>query len=254
MPNLIPQDIREWMRRMEFKTNDLTRRMSNLIPGDIADGVDLDGYKSSGRWRRPSTTGTTTTLHYPFNGAAGTLEVYWEPTNPQVHQVWFDRSGSVWTRWWNNIVWSAWASTSDAGLPTFASTSVNPAQTIVSATLVPLPTPATAVLAIPPGSHLVRGSVSCLMGGGTTFTPTSSASVRYWLSGAVTFQPTLLEAGIGGVSEPVASGGGTLSFLHDVTVTTTTNLTIEARGVAHVGAGVVVRGVRVQLAIERRNS
>lgn len=254
MANLIPQDIREWMRRMEFKMNDLTRRMSNLIPGDIADGVDLDGYKSSGRWRRPSTTGTTTALHYPFAGASGTLEVYWEPTNAQVHQVWFDRSGSVWTRWWNGTTWSAWASSSDSGLPTFVSTSVNPAQTIVAATLLPLPTPATAVLAIPPGSHLVRGSVSCLMGGSTTFSPTSVASVRYWLSGAVTFQPTLLEAGIGGENEPVANGGGTLSFLHEVTVATTTNLTIEARGVAHVGAGVTVRGVRVQLAIERRNA
>jgi hypothetical protein len=44
MPNLIPQDIREWMRRVEFKQNDLVRRMSNLIPGDIADGVDLDDF------------------------------------------------------------------------------------------------------------------------------------------------------------------------------------------------------------------
>lgn len=108
MPNLIPQDIREWMRRMEFKVNDLTRRMSNLIPGDIADGVDLDGFKSSGRWRRPSTTSTTTALHYPFNGASGTLEVYWEPTNAQVHQIWYDRSGTIWSRWWNGVTWSAW--------------------------------------------------------------------------------------------------------------------------------------------------
>lgn len=256
MPNLIPQDIREWMRRMEFKTNDLTRRMSNLIPGDIADAVDLDGFKSSGRWRRKSNTGTTTALHYPFAGAAGVLEVYWLPddVSVQVHQVWYDRSGSIWSRWWNGAAWSAWASSSDAGLPTSVSTSVNPAQTIVSATLVPLPSPATAVLAVPPGSHLIRGSVSCLMGGGTTFTPASSASVRYWLSGAVTFQPTLLEAGIGGVNEPIGSGGGTLSFIHEVTVAATTNLTIEARGVAHTGAGVTVRGVRVQLAIERRNS
>ena len=254
MPNLIPQDIREWMRRQEFKVNDLTRRMSNLIPGDIAEGVDLDGFKSSGRWRKPSTTGTTTALHYPFAGASGTLEVYWEPTNAQVHQIWYDRSGSIWSRWWNNIVWSAWQSSSDSGLPTFASTTVNPAQLIVSATLVPLPTPATATLAIPPGTHLVRGSVSCLIGGGTTFTPTSVASVRYWLSGAATFQPTLLEAGLGGESEPIANGGGTLSFLHSVTVAATTNLTIEARGVVHTGAGVNVRGVRVQLAIERRDA
>lgn len=116
MPNLIPQDIREWMRRIEFKTNDLTRRMSSLIPGDIAEGVDLDGYKSTGRWRKPSTSGTTTTLHYPFNGASGTLEVYWEPTNPQVHQIWYDRSGSIWTRWWNNVAWSAWLA-SGASVP-----------------------------------------------------------------------------------------------------------------------------------------
>ena len=110
MPNLIPQDIAEWMRRMEFKANDLTRRMSNLIPGDIADAVDLDGFKSSGRWRRPSVTGTTTALHYPFNGASGTLEVYWEPSNAQVHQIFYDRSGSIWSRWWNAVTWSAWVS------------------------------------------------------------------------------------------------------------------------------------------------
>lgn len=108
MPNLIPQDIREWMRRMEFKTNDLARRMSSLIPGDIADAVDLDGYMSTGRWRRPSAVGTTTALNYPFDGASGTLEVYWEPTNAQVHQIWYDRSGSIWSRWWNGATWSAW--------------------------------------------------------------------------------------------------------------------------------------------------
>lgn len=113
MPNLIPQDIREWMRRLEFKVNDLTRRMSNLIPGDIADGVDLDGFMSSGRWRRPSTVGTTTALNYPFAGASGTLEVYWEPTNPQVHQIWYDRNGTIWSRWWNNVVWSAWTAASE---------------------------------------------------------------------------------------------------------------------------------------------
>lgn len=108
MPNLIPQDIREWMRRMEFKVNDLTRRMSNLIPGDIADTVDLNGYKSSGRWRRPSTVGTTTALNYPFTGASGTLEVYQEPSNPQVHQIWYDRGRGIWSRWWNGATWSAW--------------------------------------------------------------------------------------------------------------------------------------------------
>lgn len=253
MPNLIPQDIREWMRRMEFKVNDLTRRNSNLVPGEIANSVDLDGFMSSGRWRRPSTTGTTTTLHYPFNGASGTLEVYWEPTNAQVHQIWYDRGGSVWSRWWNGTTWSAWVSTSDSGLPTIASTTVNPAQTVVSTSMAPLPTPATASLTVPPGSHLVRGSVSCLIGGGTTFAPSSVVSIRYWLSGALTFQPSQLEAGLGGVNQPIGSGGGTLSFVHEVTVAAATNLTIEAMGYIHVGAGVTVRGVRVQLAIERRN-
>jgi hypothetical protein len=108
VPNLIPQDIREWMRRMEFKTNDLGRRPSSLVPGDIDDAVDLDGFMSSGRWRRQSTTGTTTALHYPFAGAAGTLEVYWDPAFTQVHQVFYDRAGSIWTRWFNGAVWSAW--------------------------------------------------------------------------------------------------------------------------------------------------
>lgn len=252
MPNLVPQDIREWMRRMESNVKDLTRRMSTLIPGEIADGVALNGYMSSGRWRRASTVGTTTALNYPFNGAAGTLEVYWEPTNPQVHQIWYDRSGSIWTRWWNNVTWSAWAPSDSSGLPTMASISSNPAQLVVSGTLAPLPTPVSTSLTVPAGSHLVRGSLACLIGGGTTFSPNSVISVRYWLSGAVTFQPTLLEAGIGGVSQPIASGGGSLTFLHEVTVAAPTNLTITAMGVAHTGAGVNVRGIRLQLAIERR--
>jgi hypothetical protein len=110
MPNLIPQDIREWMRRMEFKVNDLTRRMSNLIPGDIADNVDLDGFMSSGRWRRKSNVDTTTALNYPFDGAAGMLEVYWVPDNVsvQVQQVFHDRSGSRHSRWFNGATWSNW--------------------------------------------------------------------------------------------------------------------------------------------------
>lgn len=108
MPNLIPQSINEWMRRTEFKLNDLTRRMSDAIPGNIADGVNLNGFMSSGRWRRASAVGTTTALGYPFNGAAGTLEVYWEPTNAQVQQVFYDRSGSRHQRWFNGSTWSAW--------------------------------------------------------------------------------------------------------------------------------------------------
>lgn len=252
MPNLIPQDIREWMRRVEFKLNDLTRRPSSLVPGEIADAVNLNDFLSTGRWRRPSIVGTTTALNYPFAGASGTLEVYWEPTNAQVHQIWYDRGGSIWSRWWNGVVWSAWSPSDRSGLPTIAAQTVNPNQTIVSTTMAPLPTPCAATLALPPGTHIVRGSVSCLLGGGTTFSPNSVASVRYWLSGANTFQPTQLEAGIGGVNQPIGSGGGTLSFAHEITVTSTTNLTIEAMGFLHAGAGVIVRGVRVQLVVERR--
>lgn len=253
MPNLIPQDIREWMRRQEFKVNDLTRRMSNLIPGEIADGVDLDGFMSSGRWRRPSITGTTTALNYPFAGASGTLEVYWEPTNPQVHQIWYDRSGSVWSRWWNGATWSAWTSTSDSNLPSIAQGNVSGTQTIVSGTLATLPTPVTAVLPVPPGTHLIQAAVSCLVGSGTGFTPASSASVKYHLSGALSFTPASTTAGIGGVTEPIASGGGTLTRVHQVTVTSTTNLTITAMGILHTGAGVTVRDVTVQLVALRRN-
>lgn len=252
MPNLIPQDIREWMRRMEFKTNDLTRRMSNLIPGDIADGVDLDGFLSSGRWRRESVVGTTTALHYPFAGAAGTLEVYQQPGSGQAHQIFYDRVGSVWSRWWNGT-WSSWVSTSDSALPSIASTTVAGTQTIVSATLAVLPTTVTAVLSVPPGTHLIQASVSCLVGSGTGFTPASSASVKYHLSGALAFAPTINTAGIGGVTEPIANGGGTLSRVHQVTVAAATNLTITAMGVLHVGAGVTVRDVTVQLVALRRN-
>jgi hypothetical protein len=253
MPNLIPQDIGEWMRKVEFHMNDLTRRMSSLIPGDIADNVNLNGYMSTGRFRRPSIVGTTTALNYPFNGASGTLEVYWEPTNAQIHQIWFDRGGSIWTRWWNGTTWSAWHPSDKSGLPTQVGQTVNPFQNVTSTTIAPLPTPCAATLLVPSGSHLIRGSVSCLIGGGTGFSPTSAVSIRYWLSGALTFQPTQLEAGIGGVNQPIGSGGGTLSFVHEVTVAAPTNLTIEAMGFIHVGAGVNIRGVRVQLAIERRN-
>lgn len=115
MPNLIPQDIREWMRRQEFKTNDLTRRMSSLLPGDIADAVDLDGFVSSGRYRRRSSVGTTTALHYPFAGAAGTLEVYWDPANTQVQQIFYDRAGNIYIRWHNGTSWSAWTGAGAGG-------------------------------------------------------------------------------------------------------------------------------------------
>ncbi len=116
MPNLIPQDIGEWMRRVEFKLNDFTRRMSNLIPGDIADAVDLDGFMSSGRWVRQSTSGTTTALHYPLNGVAGVLEVYQSPPSTNVVQMFTDRvSKAVWVRDFNGTSWSAWGANSYAG-------------------------------------------------------------------------------------------------------------------------------------------
>lgn len=116
MPNLIPQDIREWMRRVEFKQNDLTRRLSNLIPGEIADAVDLDGYMSSGRWVRQSGTGTTTALNYPQAGAAGVLEVYQSPPSTNVVQTFTDRvSKAVWVRHFNGVSWAAWGANSYAG-------------------------------------------------------------------------------------------------------------------------------------------
>lgn len=254
MANLIPQDIREWMRRTEFKINDLTRRTSALIPGDIKDNVDLDGFMSSGRWRRQSTTGTTTALHYPFAGAAGTLEVYWDPEFAQVQQIFHERATGIWSRWWSGATWSAWMSASDSGLPDIAETIVTGTQTIVSGTLAVLPTTVAATLSVPPGTHLVDASVHALFGGGTGFSPTSVASVKYHLSGAITFAPGTNTAGIAGQDQPIGSGGGTLLRTHEVTVTSATNLTITAMGVAHAGAGVTVRDVRVQLVIKRRNA
>lgn len=252
MPNLIPQDIREWMRRMEFKVNDLTRRMSSLIPGDIADGVDLNGFKSTGRFRRPSITGTTTALNYPFNGAAGTLEVYWEPSNPQVHQVWYDRSGSIYTRWWNNVVWSAWFGVG-GNLPAPVTTNFSGTQAINAATNSALPTPVTAVLALPPGTFLVEASISCLIGGGTAFSPSAVASVRYALSGLLTFNPGTNGAGIGGVNQPIGTGGGTLQQVHTVTAPTGGNLTIAGMAVRHQGSlDVTIRDITVQLTPIRR--
>jgi hypothetical protein len=110
MPNLVPQDINEWMRRAESRLTELTRRANNLVPGDIGDGVDLDGFMSSGRFRRKSNALTTTALNYPFNGAAGILEVYWLPDggSVQVQQIFYDRSGSRHSRWFNGVSWSTW--------------------------------------------------------------------------------------------------------------------------------------------------
>lgn len=253
MPNLVPQDIREWMRRMEFRITDLTRRVSTLIPGAIADNVDLNGFMSTGRWRRPSTVGTTTALNYPFAGASGTLEVYWDPTNAQVQQVWYDRAGGIFTRWWNEIVWSAWQSASDPGLPNIASTTDSSLQTITSATLATLPSPVSATLSLTPGTYIIQASVSCMVGSGVAFAPSSSASLRYWLSGALTFQPNSTTAGVAGMSPPIATGGGTLTRNHQVVVTGSTSLTITAMAICHQGGGVGMRDITVQLTAIRRN-
>lgn len=252
MPNLIPQSIQEWMRRMEFKVNDLTRRMSSLIPGDIADAVDLDGFKSSGRFRRPSTVGTTTALNYPFNGASGTLEVYWEPTNPQVHQVWFDRSGSIWTRWWNNVSWSPWFPSDSSGLPALASTTVAAQQSVTAMTLAALPTTVTASLTLPAGTTYVQASVSGLIGGTFTFVPNASGSLKYNLSGAITFASGTNTAGVAGVNQPIGSGGGTFSRVHVVTLAAPATLTITAMAVSYHAAAVPMREITVQLMVLRR--
>lgn len=111
MPNLVPQDINEWMRRMESRMTELTRRMSDLVPGTIENDVDLDGFMSTGRWYRTSNVGTTTALGYPANGVAGVLEVYQVPPFDQVIQVFINRLGPRHTRWWNGAVWSAWVAT-----------------------------------------------------------------------------------------------------------------------------------------------
>ena len=253
MPNLIPQDIREWMRRMEFKVNDLTRRNSNLVPGDIADGVDLDGFMSSGRWRRASAVGTTTALHYPFNGASGTLEVYWEPTSVQVQQVFINRGGGFFTRWWNGTTWSAWVSGASDGLPAPATATNNANQTIVSTTNGPLPTNVQASLSLPAGTTIVQAYVTCMIGSGVNFTPDATISVRYWLSGATTFQPgTTNSAAVAGPNLPIAAGGGTLMNLHTITVASATTLTIQARANVHIGTQGVIRGVTVGLIPLRR--
>lgn len=251
MPNLIPQDIREWMRRMEFKTNDLTRRMSTLIPGDIADGVDLDDFMSTGRWIRQSVTGTTTALHYPYDGIRGVLEVYWNPDYALVRQVFFG-GGSVWSRTFDGT-WGSWVPADDPNLPGLASINDSSTQLITSTTLAALPSSVDATLALPQGTFLVDASVSCLVGLGTAFAPSGSASVRYWLSGADTFQPGANTAGVGGVNQPIASGGGTLRRTHQITVSSTTNLTITAMAIKHTGTNVNIRDVTVELLVVRRN-
>lgn len=255
MPNLIPQDIREWMRRMEFKTNDLTRRLGSLIPGDIADSVDLDGFTSSGRWRRQSVTGTTTALKYPFDGAAGTLEVYWDPTFNQVHQVFYDRAGSIWTRWFNGATWSAWVAADASGFPITSGATAAGSQIIVATTnFATMPTtPVTAGLALPAGRHEVLAAISGLIGNGTSGTITSSVSLAYHLSGALTFAPVLGTAAVSGTNACIGSGGGTLARVHTVTLAAPATLTITAMAALHFGTAVTIRDVGVRLTAVRRS-
>lgn len=112
MPNLIPQDIGEWMRRVESRITELTRRRNDLVPGIIEDNVDLDGYTSSGAWYRESTTLTTTALNYPANSVAGILRVYRVPPLDSIVQEFIHRSdGRRWTRWYNGATWTAWGAT-----------------------------------------------------------------------------------------------------------------------------------------------
>lgn len=253
MPNLIPQDIREWMRRVEFKVNDLTRRPSNLVPGTIEDGVDLDGYQSSGRWYRLSSTGTTTALHYPRADVAGILEVYQAPPATDVVQNFIERStGIQWTRWFNGVTWTPWSGTGGAELPTYSYAEVVATQSITSVTLATLPTVVAAALPLPVGTFLVLASVSLLVGSTPNFAPNASASVKYHLSGVASFTPTINTAGVGGDNEPIGNGGGTLSQVHEITVASPGNLTITAMGAVHTGAAVTVRDVRVQLTALRR--
>jgi len=252
MPNLIPQDIREWMRRMEFKTNDLTRRLSSLIPGDIADSVDLDGFMSSGRWRRQSTTGTTTALHYPFAGAAGTLEVYWDPAFAQVHQAFYERDGSLWTRWWNGAVWTAWVASDASGLAAQSSTNVSASQSVTSTTVANLPTTVVASLTVPAGTSFVQASVSGLIGSTNNFAPNVSGSLMYHLSGALSFTPSTNTAAVSGVNEPIGSGGGTLQRIHTVTLAAPATLTITAKAYVHNAGTVAMRDITVRLMVLRR--
>lgn len=254
MPNLIPQDIREWMRRVEFKLNDLIRRTSDQMPGEIADAVDLNDYQSSGRWVRESTTGVTTALNYPTAGVAGVLEVYQNPPSTNVIQKFTDRvNRNIWIRFFNGVSWSAWGSGDSGGLPLPALGQVAATQNVTAATPSPLPTPVTAQITVPAGTTIVGASVSALIGSTPGFTPAASGSVRYWLSGALTFQPGTNTSAVGGVDEPVASGGGTLSLVHTVTVAAPTVLTIEAMAMRDTGAvAVPVRDVRVQLTAMRR--
>lgn len=254
MPNLIPQDIREWMRRMEFKVNDLTRRMSNVIPGDIADGVSLNDFMSSGRWRRASAVGTTTAQGYPFNGASGTLEVYWDPSNAQVQQIFVNRGGGFFTRWWNGATWSAWSSAESGGLPATLTVDAPTLQNISATTLQPLPTNVTGSIALPAGTFEVLASMSCIVGDGLAYPLNAALSARYWLSGALTYQPSGTTAGIAGLKAPIGSSGGTVSRVHTVT-STGQNLGIQARAMINNGPNDVqigIRGIILQLTPLRR--
>lgn len=111
MPNLTPKTMDGWLRQQEDHAADLTSRKSNLVARNIADTVDLDDFLWSGRYYRESTTGTTTALGYPEDGAAGTLDVIRNPASIEAQQVFHNRvSGISWIRWYDGVSWGPWMS------------------------------------------------------------------------------------------------------------------------------------------------
>lgn len=111
MPNLVPHDMNEWMRRQEMRIQDLVNRRSDLIPVRLKDNTNLNDFHYPGRYIRYPTTGNTTALGYPTNGASGTLDVVRVPGDQRVHQIFFNRvNGNVYQRWYEPTSWGAWTS------------------------------------------------------------------------------------------------------------------------------------------------
>lgn len=111
MPNIVPKTMEDWMRRRELSSQTVDERKSDLVAGSIADTVDLDDFLWSGRYYRESTTGTTTALGYPEDGAAGTLEVIRNPASVEAQQVFHNRvTGVSWIRWYDGVSWGPWMS------------------------------------------------------------------------------------------------------------------------------------------------
>lgn len=111
MPNIVPKTMEDWMRRRELSSQTVDDRKSDLVARNIADTVDLDDFLWSGRYFRESTTGTTTALGYPEDGAAGTLEVIRNPASVEAQQVFHNRvTGVSWIRWYDGVSWGPWMS------------------------------------------------------------------------------------------------------------------------------------------------